>query len=563
MRLACMLRYLKVSNLAIIDKVEVEFGEGFNVLTGETGAGKSILIGALDLLLGGRASSDMIRTGEEEALVEALFDIPSDYRLPEELGEDVAESGELILSRKFSRSGRSRCSISGNLATVAMLQSVGNSLISIFGQHEHRVLLDPDEHIEILDAFGNLEKPGQDVADAYAAWSRSTKAQVDAAKRLEQLERQERENLAASEELAAATLKEGEEEQILQAREILKKATQIRERAYDAYQKLYSRSNSLIGELSEIKKSMEFLASANPGLEQLRENFEEALYRLEDVALELRAVSEKSHADPGKLEQLEERLASIRRLKKKYGKDLPGLIALLETLAREAGDIMEARSRLKNLSTAAEQSRSSYLDCARKLSAARQETAARLEASMKKELGELAMAAATFAVDLRAVPEDKGSARGIDKVEFFLASNPGESPRPLAKVASGGELSRIMLALKALQVKQRGAGTVIFDEVDTGVGGHTAAAVGARLARVAAQQQVLCVTHLHQIAALANRHLSVSKAVAKGRTRIRVTPLETEARVEELARMLGASPASESVKEHVRSLMNLHVAEVP
>jgi DNA repair protein RecN (Recombination protein N) len=558
-----MLRYLKVSNLAIIDKVEVEFREGFNVLTGETGAGKSILIGALDLLLGGRASPDMIRTGEEEALVEGMFDIPRGHPLPEDLAEDVAETGELILSRRCSRGGRSRCSINGNLATVAMLQAVGNSLISIFGQHEHRVLLDPDEHIQILDAFGNLERLGQDVAEAYVAWTRSTRELADAAKRLEELERQERDNAAASQELSTAALKPGEEDQILQEREILKKATQIRERAYDSYQKLYSRSNSVIGELSEIKKSMEFLASANPALEKLQEDFDEARYRLEDVALELRAVSEKSHADPGKLEQLEERLASIRRLKKKYGKDLPGLIALLETLSKEAGDIIDARSQQKSLSAAAEQSRSVYLQCCRILSDARREAAVRLQASMKKELGELAMPAAQFAIELQPVPDEKGTARGLEKVEFQLASNPGEALRPLAKVASGGELSRIMLAIKALQAKQHGAGTVIFDEVDTGVGGHTAVAVGTRLARVAAQQQVLCVTHLHQIAALANHHLSVSKSVAKGRTRIRVTPLDTEERVEELARMLGASPASESVKEHVRSLMNLHVAEVP
>ncbi len=252
--LACMLRYLKVSNLAIIDKVEVEFREGFNVLTGETGAGKSILIGALDLLLGGRVSPDLIRTGEDEALVEGLFEIPEDHPLPPDLAADIAGTGELILSRKFSRAGRSRCSMNGNLATVAMLQSVGRSLISIFGQHEHRVLLDPEEHIDILDTFGTLATLSQDVSDAFSAWTRATRELGEAAKRLGELERQAKENAASSKELSEAGLKEGEEEEILQQREILKKATQIRERAYDAYQKLYSRSGSVIGELSEIKK---------------------------------------------------------------------------------------------------------------------------------------------------------------------------------------------------------------------------------------------------------------------------------------------------------------------
>jgi DNA repair protein RecN (Recombination protein N) len=557
-----MLRFLKVSNLAIIDHVEVEFGDGFNVLTGETGAGKSILIGALDLLLGGRASPEAIRTGEDEAQVEGLFEIPDRSLLPADFPADIAGAGELILARKIFRTGKSRCTLNGALATLSTVQSVGHAMVSIFGQHEHRVLLDPEEHVEILDRFGGLHETRTHAAEAYAAWRQACRELDEAAKKLDHIEQQLRENAAAVKELAAASLREGEEEQLIQEREILKKASQIREKAYESFQKLYSRGSSIIGELSEIKKAVEYLASASPNLAKLRENFEEARYRLEDVALELRDVSDKYRSDPDRLEKIEDRLATIRRLKKKYGKDLPGLIGHLQALDQEAGDMLSARAGAKNLRGLTEQRRQEYLVVCKRLSVARGKAAKKLENAMKAELQELAMTAAALTVDFRQLDEDKGTANGLEKVEFFLASNPGEVARPLARVASGGELSRIMLALKALQVDETGAGTVIFDEVDTGVGGHTAVAVGTRLARVARRQQVLCVTHLHQIAALADHHFSVNKMVERGRTRIDVQPLKRDERVEELARMLGASPSSESAREHVRRLMDTRVAEV-
>lgn len=556
-----MLRYLKISNVAIIDQVEVEFAKGFNVLTGETGAGKSILIGALDLLLGSKASGDLIRTGEDEASVEGLFEIPTDMALPEGLDAEAAATGELLLSRRLTRSGRSRCSVNGNLATLTMLQALGRQLVNIFGQHEHRVLLDPEEHVEILDRFGGLLKSRQAAADTFGAWTKATRDLAQAERRQEEIKRQVQENAAAAEELTQAALRDGEEQEILEEREVLKKASQIREKAYEAYENLYSRSGSLLERLSEVKKGMDYLASANPKLESLRENFQEAVYRLEDVAMELRGLSEKSRSDPGRLEQIEERLALIRRLKKKYGADVPGLIQYLETLGREAGDVLEARTLVKNLRAAVESTRKDYLAAAHRLSSERRDTAAKLESSMSEELRELAMPEALFRVHMHEIDEQKGSTLGLEKVEFFLASNPGEAPRPLARIASGGELSRIMLSLKALQLDARGAGTMIFDEVDAGIGGHTAFSVGTRLARVAERQQVLCVTHLHQIAALADHHLSVSKSVSRGRTRIRVEPLDRDQRVDELARMLGASPSSESVKEHVRRLMEGRVVE--
>ncbi len=451
-----MLKYLKISDLAIIDKVEVDFREGFNVLTGETGAGKSILIGALDLLLGSRCSPDIIRTGEQEARVEGLFEIASGMALPAEIGSGVNGSTEIVLSRKVSRTGKSRCYINGNLATLAMIQAVGRSLVSIFGQHEHQVLLDPDEHVGILDRFGGAGAARKETLDTFSAWTKAARELAQAEKRLEELENLGRENAASIEELNAASLKEGEEDELIQEREVLKKAVQIREKAFEAHQTLYSKSGSLMEGFTEVKRALEFLASTNPKLVGLRENFEDAVYRLEDVALELRGVAETSHSDPARLEQIEERLALIRRLKRKYGQDLAGLIGHLGTLSDEAGDVLEARADVKKLTGRVSEYREKYLHAARNLSSARRGAAAELEVAMKKELKDLAMPHALFGVSFQELEEEKGSSNGLEKVEFFLASNPGEAPRPLSRVASGGELSRIMLAVKALQVDGHG-----------------------------------------------------------------------------------------------------------
>jgi len=542
--------------LAIIDQVDVEFHDGFNVLTGETGAGKSILIGALNLLLGARSSADIIRTGEEEAQVEGLFEIPEEIVLPGDVDHDLRSTGELIITRRVLRSGRSRCSINGSLASLGMLQAVGQSLVSIFGQHEHHVLLDPAEHADMLDRFGCLDELKKATAAGFSAMKSAEEDLLRARKQAEEHEHQAQENSETVNELTAASLKSGEEEGLVAERDLLKKAVQIREKAFEAYHALYSRSGSLIAELSDVKKAVDYIASANPKFSGMSDGLDEAVYRLEDVALELRDVTETLHSDPARLEKIEERLGLIRRLKKKYGRDLGGLIDYLETLDQEAGGFAEAASEVKKLAAKSERARESYREAARELSAARRTAAKNLDVAMKAELKELAMPDARFTVTFTALEDGKGTADGLERTEFYLASNPGEDSRPLARVASGGELSRIMLALKALQVDNRGAGTVIFDEVDTGIGGHTASAVGTRLARVAARQQVLCVTHLHQIAALAHHHLCVRKSVKQGRTRIEVTPLDHDRRVEELTRMLGASPDSESVKEHVRRLMD-------
>lgn len=557
-----MLRYLKISNLAIIDEVEVEFADGFNVLTGETGAGKSILIGALNLLLGEKISPDLIRTDADEAYVEGLFEIAEDELVARDLDQIDFSAGELILARRIFRSGRSRALINGHLATQAQLQTLGRSLVSIFGQHEHQVLLDPDEHTEILDRVGGLCELCEQTAGAHDSLVRSEKALETARHRIRELEETAKENAAIAEELDEVCLRAGEEDELETERETLSKAVQIREKAYEAYETLYARSGSLLEGFSDVRKAVEFLAGVNPRLTGLRENLEDVIYRLEDVAMELRGVAQSAQSNPARLEIIEERLALIRRLKRKHSTDLEGLLELQESLSQEAGEILDVRAQVKRLEKEAAAERETYFTTAQALSDARKEAAGHLQEAMESELKELAMPQAIFTVVFESFDETRGSAKGMEKAEFFLTANPGEAPRPLARIASGGELSRIMLALKALQVDRLGASTVIFDEVDAGIGGHTATAVGTRLERVAQRQQVLCVTHLHQIAAMANHHISVHKYVRKGRTRTEVRPLNQDERVEEITRMLGASKGSDAVKEHVRRLMEIPAAEV-
>jgi DNA repair protein RecN (Recombination protein N) len=551
-----MLRYLRISNFAIIDQIEIEFQEGLNVLTGETGAGKSILIGALGLILGARGGADQIRTGADEALVEAIFEGSDISSIDPDLESTFEGSGELIISRRINRSGRSKCFANGRLTTISMLEIIGNNLVTVFGQHESHMLLDPEEHIEILDRSANLQTQRKKLEGLFHVVRKASNEVLSAKNRLHNLETQATENKSMALELGKANLKLGEEEELSDEREILKKASQIREKAYDAYQKLYSKSGSVISNLSEIKKSLAALVALNPKTNQIVENFSGAVYQLEDVALELRNISENTNDDPARLEEIEERLSRLKTLKKKYGGDVEHLMQRLQSVSNEVSSILNAEKDFKDCQKRFESAEKDFLIEAQTLSKQRRQAAIILETSMKKELSDLAMRDAVFSVNFNDRSREISGAKGLETVEFFLAANPGESARPLAKVASGGELSRVMLALKTLEIDSAGqASTLVFDEVDAGIGGHTAVAVADRLAQVARRQQTICITHLHQIAARADHHLAVRKFVKEGRTSIEANVLHREERISELARMLGASEDSAPVREHVRNLV--------
>ncbi len=343
-----MLRYLRISNFAIIDQIEIEFQEGLNVLTGETGAGKSILIGALGLILGARGGVDQIRTGADEALVEAIFEGSDISSTDPDLESTFEGSDELIISRRINRSGRSKCFANGRLTTISMLERIGNNLVTVFGQHESHMLLDPDEHIEILDRSANLQTQRKKLEGLFHVVRKASNEVLSAKNRLHELETQATENKSMALELGKANLKLGEEEELSDEREILKKVSQIREKAYDAYQKLYSKSGSVISNLSEIKKSLAALVALNPKTNQIVENFSGAVYQLEDVALELRNISENTNDDPARLEEIEERLSRLKTLKKKYGGDVEHLMQRLQSVSNEVSAILNAEKDFKD-----------------------------------------------------------------------------------------------------------------------------------------------------------------------------------------------------------------------
>ncbi len=550
-----MLRYLKISNFAIIDNIEIEFREGFNTLTGETGAGKSILIGALGILLGAKSSSEIIRSGSDEARVEGIFELPDNFEWQDETLASLAGAKEIIVSRRINSSGRSRCLVNGELTPITFLQKLAPHLVNIFGQHASHVLLNPEQHTEILDRCQNLYPLRDKVRELFTELRNTQSAFLRLEKKFLDAKRRSMEDAETVEELSSAQLKESEEDNLITERDLLKKAVQVRERSYEAYQSLYGKSGSVLESLSEIKKNIQFLSSVNPKLLDVQNNFDEASYRLEDVALELRNISENFRSDPKRLEWIEERLGLIRKLKKKHSTDLPGLLKILNELSREAGDIFELEKAVKTKKSELESSTNSYLDEAKKLSELREHGAINLKKSMDSELKALSMAEARFEVVTHRLEANQMSPSGLETVEFYLQSNPGETAKPLSKIASGGELSRLMLALKALEIQQGKGSTLIFDEVDAGIGGHTAVAVAERLASIARYQQTLCITHLHQIAAKADHHLAVRKSVKDGRTYLEVTELSPEGRVDELTRMLGASSDAKPVRDHLKRMM--------
>lgn len=550
-----MLRYLKISNFAIIDNVEVEFREGFNALTGETGAGKSILIGALSILLGAKCSADVIRAGAEEARVEGLFELPDEFVWPDEMLDDFHDARELVVTRRINTSGRSRVTVNEHLTSLSALQKLAPHLVNIFGQHESHVLLNPEEHTEILDRCQNLIPVRSLVEESYRDYRESRQEYARLEKKYSEASQKTSEDSKTVEELANANLKESEEDYLALERDILKKSVQIRERSYEAYQALYGKSGSVIESLSDIRKSISYLANANPKLEDLKNNFDEASYRLEDVAHELRSLSENVRSDPAMLDRIEERLALIKKLKKKYSSDVPGLLKMLQELSENAGDLYDLEKSLKSKKIDLDEKLKTYMARASKLSESRKLASKSLEKAMHSELKALSMPDATFEVVTHSLKPDQMSPNGLETIEFYLQSNPGEVAKPLSRIASGGELSRLMLALKTLETGKGEDHTLIFDEVDTGIGGHTAVAVAERLSKISSRRQTLCITHLHQIAALADHHLAVRKNVKDGRTYLEVNELTGEGRVDELTRMLGATSDAQPAREHVRKII--------
>jgi len=548
-----MLTDISIKNLAIIDSLHVTFGAGLNILTGETGAGKSIIIDAVNLLLGARGGSDFIRAGAEEATVEALFDLAAQPALCEFLatkGVDTAD--ELLVKRVISRSGKNRVFLNGGIATLALLAEISRQLVNIYGQHESQTLLRVENHLEMLDSCAALRELRAAFGVIYRSWRKLEdelrlldEGERDAARRIDILAYQ-------VDEIARAGLSPDEEERLEQELNLLAHAEKLLARTEGAYDILYGGDRPLLGSLRSVETAIQEAAGFDGSLQPLLESVSSAYLQLEDAALTLRDYSSRIELDPARLRSVEERLELIRRLKKKYGASVAEILACHRAMEEELQQLQGREQSRDLLETRRVELQGQLAEKGAELSGKRRAAAGRLQDALEKELHQLAMKHARFTLQIESLTEPRE--HGYERVEFLFSPNPGEPPKPLAKIASGGELSRIMLAMKQLH-PESDVPTLIFDEVDTGIGGATSALVGKKLKTVAVRQQVLCITHLPQVAAHADRHYKVEKLVDGERTRTEVTGLDADGRVEEIARMLGALAITDKSRDHAREMI--------
>jgi DNA repair protein RecN (Recombination protein N) len=537
-----MIRFLSIRHLAVIDALELEFGRGLTVLTGETGAGKSILVGAVGLLVGGRASADLVRTGEETATVEAIFETQS--------------GAELIVRREVGVHGRSRAFVNGSLITTAALREVTGALVDLHGQHEHQVLLDPAAHLDLLDEFADLGGFRADVASAFRTWQ----ALNDERRRIAERDRQ---NATRAEFLAFQVAEidrvkpqPGEDEELAAARHVLANADRLQRLCADAYGALYDGDNAALASLGIVWKRLGDLAAIDPRFSSYEDARTSVKSQLEDLAYFLRSYSAGIEASPARLQETEDRLAALERLKKKHGPTLEEVIAKGSSLRQELYDVQHATERLADLEIELARARDLFLERAGDLSRRRLEAGVKFARVLERALSDLAMARTRCEVRFaEAAGEERWSERGVDEAEFYISPNPGEDLRPLARIVSGGELSRIMLALKTLATTDTPGKTLIFDEVDAGIGGAVADTVGARLQRLGERFQVLCITHLPQIAAYGSTHFQIGKAVRGGRTSTRVQRIDGAEREAEIGRMIGGSAVTNVVLAGAREML--------
>jgi DNA repair protein RecN (Recombination protein N) len=557
-----MLRTLRVSDLAIIDEIELVFEPGFNVLTGETGAGKSILLHALDVALGGRPDADLVRGGAEEAVVEALFTgVPaSGWESLEAAGIKRGDGDELVIRRVIAAGGRSRAYANGALANLALLRELAPHLVRVYGQDEHQALRRVEGHREMLDAMGGL---GSTVEEMRRRFQRVTAAkQVLEERRGAQQASVERAELLRFqlEELTSANLQVGEDDALTAERMRLQHAEKLCTLVNAAEASVYSGDSAAV---ESIGRALTIIREAERVDEQLsgpRVLLESALAELEEASGALSRYARTLRPDPNRLDAIDDRLAELSRLKRKYGGTLEALVAKRDELSRDLAAVEGGDEGMRTLVAEFEAAEKDAVTWAKRLAVERRKVAHTLERSVATELHALALEGARLQVRFAEADGRPLSATGWDDVEFYLAANPGEELRPLARVASGGELSRIMLALKTLTAAEEKSAALIFDEVDAGVGGAVAEVIGRKLRQLGARRQVLSVTHLPVIAAFADHHIGVAKHSQAGRTVSSARPLSSTERVVELARMLGGQLTREA-REHAEQLLRLSASK--
>ncbi|HEY3381406.1 MAG TPA: DNA repair protein RecN [Vicinamibacterales bacterium] len=538
-----MLRFLDIRNLAVIEAVEIEFGEGLNVLTGETGAGKSILIEAVGLLLGERASPDLVRTGEDCATVQAVFD-----------GED---GDDLIIRREVTTQGRSRAFVNGSLVTAAALRELGARLVDLHGQHEHQALLDPECHLDLLDRFGAVESQRRETEEAFARLqaARST---------LNEARQQERQRASRLElidfqlnELERIQPKPGEDDELSALRMLLSSAERVRRLADESYAILYDRDDAVLAGLGQVWRRVGELASLDARFAPYVESRDSIKSQLDDLATFLRGYAASIDTSPARLQEVEDRLATLERLKRKHGPTLSDAIATQTALRTERALLESIAERMPEIEKEVADATSQFSATASRLSSLRRPAAATFAHDLERQLADLAMEHTRFEVRFNPQPlaQDRWVSRGIDSAEFYVSPNPGEDLRPLTRIVSGGEMSRIMLGIKTLASLDQPGKSLVFDEVDAGIGGRVADAVGSKLQALGQAFQVLCITHLPQIAAYGTRHFRIQKEVRGGRTTTRVESLDAAGREDELARMIGGVAISSAARQSARELL--------
>lgn len=551
-----MLVELAIENLAVVERIRLRLHPGFNVLTGETGSGKSLIVGALSLLFGGRASPDMIRTGEERALVSGIFELPADPRLRALLDQAgiAAEDGELLLEREITAAGKSRAWAASRPVTVAFLRELAPFLGDIHGQHDQQKLFSSDAQREMLDqAAGAAGLLGQ-VLHHWREWR-------SALQELAALDRAEQDRLRLADlwfmqrsEIASAALRPGEEEQLENERRVLRNVARLSEAVSAAYQLLEESEPSASGAVAQVLKRLEEAARIDATLAPLAETLRPAQIALQEAAHELRHYLGRLEADPRRLEQVESRLALIGRLKRKYGSTVEEILAFHDEVSARLASLESTGERRAALENSIADHEARYRGLSLQLRQLRQRAARKLSRKVEEELSGLAMPGAVFRILVE--PCEPGET-GIDRVSFLFSANAGEEPRPLDRVASGGELSRVALAIKTCMApaENEAARTLVFDEVDAGVGGAAGEMIGRRLRELSRRHQVLCVTHLAQIAGFADHHYAVSKSEAGGRTAAGVEWLAKKERVREIARMLSGQRVTPEALRHAEKLM--------
>lgn len=549
-----MLSLLHIENIAVIESADISFDQGFNVLTGETGAGKSIVIDAISAILGERAYRDMIRTGTNKASVRAVFtDVPE---LSWFADNGVEYDSETIIQREIHLDGKNVCRVNGSLVSVSILRKLGIQLINIHGQHDSASLFDEDNHLTFLDAFGDNEALRTDYAEKYEAVAklrreidRMTMDEGEKLRRMETLKYQ----IA---EIEKADLEPGEDEALEERRKILQNAEKLSNGMDTAVECLYGGDDSdgAAGLLAQAEYALARLAKFSDNFSAMHERVADLMYQVQDVAEEVRDARDDLSYSADELEQIESRLDVIHKLRRKYGVTCEDILAYLDKAKKELDDIEFADDHLERLKKNLKKAEKTAWDAAKELRKNRKETAKTMSQRILTELAQLDMPRVQFRCEFT---ETDLTANGADTVAFYMSANAGEALKPMSKVASGGELARIMLAMKNVLAEKDQVNTLIFDEVDTGVSGRAAQKVAEKLRSVAAHKQVLCVTHLPQLAALANTHLLIAKSERDGRTYTSVTPLDIEGRKRELARIIGGTNITETTLKSAEEMLRL------